>query len=431
MSSNFITGLDIGTSNVKVAVAENKNGRPILRSVFKRPSSGLRKGAIVDISETAAVVRGALDEVRKISKQAVKNIYVNVGTTHVKVHNSKGIVAVSRADNEIYQDDIDRVIKASQAVNNSQNRIIVHTITKEFIIDGASDIMDPMGLTGSRLEVQSIVIDAFSQHIKNIMRCVELGNGQIGGLVFNPLAASRSALSKKQKELGTILVDIGFGTTSVAVFEESKLLTVKIFPVGAGNITNDIAVGLKIPVGVAESLKLHYGYAVAREVGTKDAIDLKKFSEDARGMITRRFLAEIIEARLAEILEFVNNELKLVGRAGQLAGGIVFVGGGSKTPGLTELAKQELKLSSQIGMPVSEDWIGSKEAKTEDTFKGVLKIRSEHGKETEDFSEFLDDPEFINVLGLVLWGTTQDKWAPQENILGFSGAKNIFRYFVP
>ena len=245
--ADFITGIDIGTSSIKVAVAERRGGKPVLVHVSKAPSSGLRKGAIVDLAEASHAVIRALTEVKKISKSAVKNIYLNIGTPQVKMQMSRGIVAVSRADTEIYQDDIDRAVRASQAVNLPQNRTIIHTLTKEFFVDGVGDIVDPLGLSGSRLEVQSIIVDAFSPHVKSLIHVVELAGGEVSGLVFGPLVAARSALSKRQRDLGVALVDIGFGTTGLSVYEENKLVGVAKFPVGSANISNDLAVGLKIP----------------------------------------------------------------------------------------------------------------------------------------------------------------------------------------
>jgi cell division protein FtsA len=215
-------------------------------------------------------------------------------------------------------------------------------------------------------------------------------------------------LTKHQKDLGVVLVDIGFGTTSMSVYEENKLVGVNVFPVGAGNITNDLAVALKIPVAAAESLKVNYGYALSSDVNAKESIDLRKFTPEAKGMVSRRFIAEIIELRLAEMLEFVNNELRILKKVGQLAGGVVLVGGGAKMPGITELARQVLKLSSQVGIANTEEW----------------------SDELAVYSETFEDPEFSNALGLALWGADRESWAAKRGGSIFQ-AKNILRYFLP
>lgn len=409
MGSQFLTGLDIGTSALKVAVVERRSGRCVLRSLLKEASLGMRKGALVEPAELDIALEKAFESIRKVSRGALKNIYVNIGTPQIKVQHSRGIVAVSRVDNEIYQDDIDRVVRASEAVNLAPNRMIVHNMTREFVVDGVADIGNPLGLSGSRLEVASIIVDAFAPHVKGIVRAVETAGGEVSNVVFSPLAASRAALTKNQKELGCALVDIGFGTTSLAVYEENKILGLQAFPVGSGNITNDIAVGLKIPVGAAEGIKLHSGFAIAREVGAKESIDVQKFFPEASGTISRRFIAEIIESRMSEILQFVENELSLLGKSGRLAGGIVFTGGGSKLPGLTELAKSELRLASQIGFAIGAEWL----------------------QEGVDASEHVEDPEFVNALGLVLWGGDEEHWWREKTPTPGFSIRDFFKRFLP
>ncbi len=416
MGSHFILGLDVGTSSIKAVLVERQGDRIILRRTFKENSYGLRKGAVADLGEAVPALSKIFEEIRKTARPALKNVYVNIGTPQVKIQASKGIVAVSRVDSEIYQDDIDRVVKASQAVQLAPNRMVVHTITREFIVDGVGDIASPLGLSGGRLEVVSMVVDAFAPHVKSLMRLVEMSGGEIGGMIFDPIAASRAVLSKSQKELGVVLVDIGCGTTSVAVYEENKLLALQIFPVGGGSITNDIAVGLKVPVPLAEAIKLHYGYALPREVGSKEVIELAKFSPDAKGSVSRRFVAEIIEARLAEILEFVNNELTLIQRSGQLAGGIVLTGGTAKLPGLAELARQKLRLTSQIG------------------FADLGGAMEERGPLATDAVE---DPEFTIAFGLLLTGGDQEGWwndgRPARRSINFKNLnlRRFLDYFMP
>lgn len=406
MKGSFVTGIDVGTSSIKAAVAEYRDGKPRLVFAHKEASQGVRHGAIADLAEASQSVNRALLEVKKFSKAALKNLYVSIGTPQVKIQTSRGIVAVSRADAEIYQDDVDRATKASQAVNLGPNRMIIHTITREFIVDGVGDITDPLGLSGNRLEVVSIIIDAFAPHFKSLMRVVELASGEVNGVAWSPLVAAQAALSRAQKELGVALIDIGGGTTSLAVYEENKIVGLAKFPVGAANISNDIAVGLKIPVDVAEQIKLRYGYAVAREISSKDILELRKFVPDVKGAVPRRYIAEIIEARLSEILEFVQNELKLFGKAGKLPGGVVLVGGGAKLPGVTELVKQELKLSSQIGLTLG------------------------NFGEAHAFREHVEDPEFVTVLGLILWGAETGGLSGGE-VPRARRLKDILSYFMP
>ena len=254
-------------------------------------------------------------------------------------------------------------------------------------MDGVGDITDPLGLSGSRLEVQSVIVDAFSPHVKSLIRSVELAGGEISGLVFGPLVAARAALSKRQKDLGVVLVDIGFGTTGMSVYEENKLIGVAKFPIGAGNISNDLGIGLKIPIDAAEEIKLEYGNAVRERSEFKGPVDITKFVPEAKGPISRRFIAEIIESRMEEIFDLVNAELKLSGntRASRRRG---HRGRRRETSWRTDLAKQEMRLSAQIGSTLAGEWVD----------------------EGGTFKEYLEDPEFVGALGLVLWGADNAGW---------------------
>ncbi|MEK7163013.1 MAG: cell division protein FtsA [Patescibacteria group bacterium] len=406
----YITALDLGTSQIKVSVAEiQKDGKLSLLSVFKMPSVGLRKGEIISLEEAVKSLHRVINEIKQINKAAAKNIFINVGGGNIKIQNSRGIVAVSRADNEIYSDDIDRAISASQAINLGPNRMILHSITREFVVDGIGEISDPLGMTGSRLEVNSLIIDAFKPTVNNLIKAVELAGGKIGGLIYSPLAVGRSVLTKAQKELGAVVIDIGFGATSMASYEEGKLIQAAVFPVGASNITNDLAIGLKCPIKIAETIKLSFGSAMAREVSSKEKIDLHQIDESLKSIINKHFIAEIIEVRLAEIFEFVNNELKFIGKLGKLPAGAMIAGAGAKMPHIIELAKQELKLSAQLGIPELSD---------------IEFTNSE-------FEAQLGDSEFSVCVGLLLWGADQSL---KEN--GWSMTKKglfskILKHFLP
>ncbi|MBS3903315.1 MAG: cell division protein FtsA [Anaplasmataceae bacterium] len=387
--SHVVTGLDIGTGSVRAVVLENRQGKPVLIRALRESSSGVRRGAISDTTEIMHALSRIFAKLRDTSRYATKNLYVNIGTAQARAQHSRGIVAVSRAESEIYPDDVERVVRASQAITLGSNRIIVDTITKEFMVDGVGDIADPIGLGGGRLEVATIIIDAFEPHIKNLFKVIHLNGGVVKKTIFDPLISARAALSKAQKNLGTVVIDLGLGTTSMAVYEEGRLLGTAVFPVGSGNVTNDIAVGLKLPVDVAEKLKLQYGYAIAREVGAREAIELKQFISDAKGTISRRLLAEIIEARLSETFEFLNSELRILGKSGQLPGGAVLVGGGAKLPGIADLATNELRLTTQIGL---------------------LADRHDWQETSPELERICEDPEYINVIGLGLWGVDEEGW---------------------
>lgn len=413
MPANCIAGVDIGTAEIKMVVAEEAGpGRLVPRLFLREPSNGVRKGAVIEPGELVPQLSKMFHEARQLSKGVLRNLYVNIGTPQVNIQPSRGIVAVSRADSEIYQDDVDRVIKASQALTLGPNRLLIHNVVREFIVDGTPDIVDPLGLSGSRLEVQSLVIDAFALHVKNATRAIEMAGGEMRALVFNPLAAARSALTKRRKDLGVVLVDLGAGTTGVSVYEENKLVGVAQIPLGGSNITNDLAIGLKVPVAEAEAIKVRYGHAMPKTIGAREAIDVRQTASPSPKALTRRFVSEIIESRMSEIFELVNNELQLLGKAGHLAEGVVLVGGGSKLPGIADLARKELKLSSEVSSGLSESW----------------------ALETAGFAQDLNAPEFAVALGLALWSvqSPEDGGAMRR---GFSSplkaGKGILKYFLP
>ncbi len=408
-SNNFILGLDIGSARIKAAVGEiKKDGQLVLSKVFRMPSAGMRKGTVDDIGEATRAINNVLFEVKKGFRLAHKNIFLNTGGVHARVQASRGIVAVSRADFEIHKDDVDRAIQASQAINLSSNRMIVHAITREFIVDGV-EITDPMGMTGNRLEANSLIIDAFAPAIKNLNRAVETSSGGLSGLIFGPLASASAVLSKNQKQLGVVLIDIGSATTSICVYEDNRLLHIAILPVGCGHVTNDLAIGLRTSIEAAEAVKISFGYAVAKNVSGRDLIELSKIDSQSKNSVSRRFISEIIEMRLAEILEWANNELKHIGKAGKLPAGVVLVGGGAKMPGLVDLTKQELRLPAQIGVPDLSNFTIS----------------------SGDLNAELEDPEYACCLGLLLWG--KENSPNKYNSFNLSGGffKKIFGYFVP
>jgi cell division protein FtsA len=407
-TKNQFLALDIGSVNIKALAGEiNRDGVIALRALYKLPSRGMRKGMVSDAAEATAAVNQALVEIRKDFPEAHKRIFMNIGSAHAKVQPSRGIVAVSRADYQIHNDDMMRVEAAVQAVSVPPNRMIVHLINQEYMVDGIAGIKNPLGMMGNRLELQSMIVDVFEPAVKAIMKVVETASGDIEGLIFGPLASSESALSKNQKDLGVALIDIGADTSSLAVYEDGKLAHLAVIPAGSGHVTNDLAIGLKVSIEAAEAIKCSFGYAVAKDIPTREMVDLRKMDSRAKGAVPRRFIAEVIEMRLGEIFESANKELEAVGRAGRLPAGVVLVGGGAKLPGIIELARQELKLPAQIGSPdlarfaIAESDIGYK----------------------------AEDPEFACALGLMMWGKEHGKEPERESFGAFF--KKIAHYFMP
>ncbi len=375
----FLVGVDVGTTMVRVVVCVLTPGqdKPTVLGVGAVVSSGIQKGVVRDVEETIQSVSRALDAAEQMAGVPIDRALVNVGGAHISSQNSRGVIAVSRADNEISEDDITRVMNAAQAISLPSNREILHVIPQHFIVDGQGGITDPLGMTGVRLEVDTHIIEGSAPFIKNLAKCVYQAGVTIDDLVFAPLAAARSVLSKRQRELGVVLVDCGGGTTSLAVFEENRLLHTAVLPVGAMHITNDIAIGLRSSIDVAEKVKVEFGSAIPDEIKKSQEINLKNVdAQEEETAVSRRHVAEIIEARLSEIFSLVNRQLKTLDRSGLLPAGAVFTGGGAKLHGVVELAKRELRLPAQIGYPV--------------VLPGVV--------------EHLDDPAWAVATGLVFTG---------------------------
>lgn len=411
--SNIITGLDIGTSNTRVVVASYKEGeeKPKIIGVGEAPSSGMRKGVVVDIDEVTESIKKTVEQASLSSGFPIDHIYLSIGGNHISVRENKGLVAVSRADQEVSEEDISRVIDSASAISLPPNREIIHVIPKTFKLDNEEDIQDPLGMTGARLEVDTIIIDGLAPHIKNLTKCVSGLGIKIDGLALNVLAASQSVLSKRQKELGVLVLDLGGGTASMVVYEEGKLLHAHVLPVGSSHITNDIAIGLRTTIDLAERVKLQYGLALPSEVKKKEIINLSELDENEEGEIDKREVAKIIEARVCEIFDLVNKELKKLGKQRLLPAGVILVGGGSLLPSIVDLAKQEFGLPAEIGIP----------------------------SEVEGIMEGIDDPAFATATGLVLWGLRMGEGSNQKSILSeipsasttINKIKGWFRAFLP
>ncbi|KKW23380.1 MAG: Cell division protein ftsA [Parcubacteria group bacterium GW2011_GWA2_51_12] len=393
-SDQVLVGLDIGTTTVRVVVGKREpdGAPPSIIGVGEAPSSGIRRGVIVDIEEAVSSISTALEKAERMTGIPTEHAAVSVNGAHISSIESHGVIAIARADGEITENDVVRVIDASQAIQIPTNREILHVIPKAFVVDGQAGIKDPVGMTGIRLEVDSQIIEASIPFVKNLTKCVMQAGVDIDDLVLAPLAAAQAVLTKRQKELGVVQIDLGGGTTGVVVFEESDLLRTTILPVGCDHITNDVAIGLRTSVDVAERIKLEYGHAIPSAVRKEEEINLAKINKAEEGRVSRHQLAVIIQARLEEIFSLVNKELKSIGRDGQLPAGAILTGGGTKLPGVVELAKKELRLPVQIGFPQNISTIIDR----------------------------VDDPAYATAVGLVLWAN--------EYLGGRSGMAGVSRF---
>jgi cell division protein FtsA len=388
----IFVGLDIGSSTIRVVIGkqESEIGHPSIIGVGEAQAQGIRRGVIVDIDEAVSSISEALEKAERMTGLSIDHAVVSVGGAHISSQESHGVVAIARADGEVTENDVVRVVDASQAISIPSNREILHVIPKTFTVDGQHGIKDPVGMSGIRLEVDSHIIQASVPFIKNLTKCIMQAGLEIDDLVLAPLAGAQSVLSKKQKELGVVVIDLGGGTTGMVVFEEGDLVMSTILPVGSMHITNDLAIGLRTSVDTAEKLKLQHAYAEAREVKKDLDVDLSKIDKQEDGKVSTKHIAEIVEARLEEIFDLANKELKRVGKDGQLPAGAILIGGGAKLPGVVDLAKKNLRLPVVLGAPGSVTTVIDR----------------------------VNDPAYATAVGLVLWAN--------EYLLGSNHSVNKF-----
>lgn len=410
MKGNIVAGLDIGTHSIKVLVVQRKQKNWEVLSYVEIPSFGLRKGAVVNVEETSKNVQMIISGIEKDCNRKIKSVFVNIGGSHLYVTPSDGIISVSRADQRISKEDIERVLQATRAINIPSNEEVLDVFPREFIIDDQKGIKQPLDLSGVRLEAKVLLLCVFSPYFVNLTQAVLNAKLQIDDVVPSPLAAANAVLTPQQKELGVALIDIGAATTSLAVFEEGDLIHLAIFPIGSANITNDIAIGLKTEVQIAESIKKQYGTCMFPKTGSKGYPDksdqsrkkIEVFDKSSSLNFTKKDLINIIEPRVSEILDLVQKELKKIGKQEMLPGGIVLTGGGAKIPKIKELTKETLKLACEIGIP-----------------KQIIGIE--------------EDPALATVAGLAMGGVDFEE---EEGILGVakgwtSKFKKMFRVFLP
>jgi cell division protein FtsA len=345
-------GLDVGSTKVAcvVGLREEMSSSLSVIGIGTAPTNGMRKGVVVDVEETVSSITAAVDEAERISGVAIDRATVTIDGAHVSSLNSKGVIAVGRADQEISVEDLTRAEEAATAVHMPPNREILQVFAREYTVDGQTNIKDPVGMSGVRLEVESHIITGASPAMKNLHRSIYQAGINIEGQVLVPLAAARAVLSKRQKELGVAVVDIGGGTTGLAVFDEGEVLYSNVLPVGSGHVTNDLAIGLRTSVDIAEKIKLKYVRAGSAKAASSEKFRIEELEGDDV-MVSRRELNRITGARLEEIMQMVRAELKRIGKDGMLPAGVVLTGGGSKMPGMEEFAKAALQLPVSIGRP--------------------------------------------------------------------------------
>lgn len=408
VAEEIYIGLDIGSTKVCCVVGLHEEGAvlPSVIGVGVAPTTGMRKGIVVDVEETVSAITAAVDEAERISGIAIDRATISVDGAHVASQNSRGVIAVGRADQEITVDDVLRVEEAATAIQMQPNREIIQVFPRSYAVDGQINVKDPVGMNGVRLEVESHIITGLLPAIKNLDRCLHQAGIGIQGQVLVPLAAGRAVLTKQQKELGVAIVDIGGGTTGVAIYEEGDVLYSSVLPVGASHVTNDLAIGLKTSVDTAEKIKLKYVRAHVAKNSLQEQIRIEELGGDDP-LVTRASLQNIAGARLEEIFGLVRAELKKVGKDVMLPGGVVLTGGGAKMPGIEEMAREALELPVVIGKP--------------EGFTGIV--------------DKVNDPAFATPVGLMLENMTfaSRERTPTNDSIGqaVNKLKKTLRNFLP
>lgn len=365
----ILVGLDIGTSKIATLIGSiGLDSHLNIIGVSVVSSRGIRKGQVVDIEEATRAITESLESAERMAGYSVSKAYVSVGGSHITCQNSHGVVAVAEPDKEIVKTDVDRVIEAAKAVSLPSSREILHVLPRGFMVDSQEGVKDPVGMTGVRLEVDTHLITGGVTADRNLAKCVSEVGVDVEALVFGGLASSRAVLTETEKELGVVLVDIGAGTTDICLYLEGSLAFSSVIPVGAKNITNDLAIGLRVSLESAEKIKLALGQKQKEMITLEpkeekglpagrqgeDEIDLSflKLPEEVNKVSKRTLVDGIIKPRLNEIFAMVGLEIKKSGFGGLTPGGIILTGGGAQTIGIAEAAKRNLAMPVRIGLPL-------------------------------------------------------------------------------
>jgi cell division protein FtsA len=347
-----IVGIDVGTTKVCTVVAEvDDEDRLHVVGVGVVPARGLRKGVIVNVHEAMASVAESIEIAERISGYQIERAHVGVSGGHVTSLNSRGVVAIGRGGHGVTYDDIERAMEAAGAVPIPHNRQVIHVIPRGYIVDGQDGIRDPVGMHGFRLEVEAHIITGSGTALQNLVKCVENLGVSVDELALDPLASGQAVLTESEQEMGVVLADIGGGTTDIAIFIEGTVWHTVVLEVGGNHLTNDLAIGLRLPFESAEEIKLQQGHAQPASVRAEESFAVASFGGEARQQVFRREVANILEARVEEIFGLILREIKRSGYDGLLPAGVVLCGGSAQLTGIAELGRKVLGMPLRIGQP--------------------------------------------------------------------------------
>jgi cell division protein FtsA len=380
MANRTIVAIDVGTTKVCTIVAQvQETGRINVLGVGLTPAKGLDRGVVVNIDDAVNAIATSVEKAERLSGYRIGTAFVGVSGRHISSLNSRGVVAVARSDHEITRHDVARAVEAAQAVAIPTQREVIHVIPRAYVVDGNEGIRDPIGMAGYRLEVETHIVTGEVMAIQNLIRSVQKAGVEIDDLVLQPLASGEAVLSADDKDRGVVLVDIGGGTTDIAVFAQGGIWHTSVIPVGGNQFTNDIVLVQQTPHNTADYLKLRYGSAVAEESedAAADMLDAEGFAPGERQQISRYLLNQILQARAEELTELVYNEIRRSGYEGLLPAGVVITGGTALLPRLDELMRDMLGMPVRVGVP----------------------------GELVGLADTLNSPPYATAVGLLRWGS--------------------------
>jgi cell division protein FtsA len=377
-NKKLIVGLDIGTSKVVALVADvQPDGRMDIIGMGTHESKGLKKGVVVNIESTVNAIQRALEEAELMADCKIQSVFTGIAGSHIRSFNSTGMVAIK--DKEVGPIDVDRVIETARAMPIPTDQQVLHILTQEFLIDGQDGIREPLGMSGVRLEVKVHIVTGAVSAAQNIVKCVRRCGLEVADLILQPLASSIAVLSEDERELGVCLVDIGGGTTDIAVFREGAIRHTAVIPIAGDQVTSDIAMALRTPTPEAEQIKLRYGCALRQLADPDEIVEVPGLGDRAPRELSRQMLAEVIEPRIEELYSLIQQVLRQSGFEELLSSGIVLTGGSSVMQGMVELGEEIFHMPVRLGVP---------------RYVGGL-------------SEVVQNPRYATAMGLLLEGKSQ------------------------
>ncbi|MEY3882752.1 MAG: hypothetical protein RIS87_415 [Pseudomonadota bacterium] len=375
---NLIVGLDIGTSKIVAIVAElQPEGTIKVIGLGQHVSRGLKKGVVINIESTMQSIQRALEEAELMADCKINNVYTGIAGSHIKSLNSHGMVKIKEA--EVTQMDVDRVIETARAIALPADQQILHILTQEFIIDGQEDVREPLGMSGMKLEVKVHIVTGAVAAAQNIVKCIKRCGIEVSDLILQPLASSLAVLTEDEKELGVCLVDIGGGTTDIAVFKQGAIRHTAVVPIAGDQMTNDVAVAFRTPTQSAEDIKIKHGCALRQLADPREVVEVPGVDGREPRQLSVQTLAEVLEPRVVELYEMVLNELRRSGMEEMIASGVVITGGSAMMRGMVELGEEIFHMPVRMGLP---------------RYVGGL-------------SEVVSNPRYATGVGLVLMGKQQ------------------------